>query len=85
MNECAGMFYSLTAEPILWTAEQIERVWEKIVGDEKPNKDDGELFERRGDGEIFYWFKYKGEIRATARAYFNFYSGTWRFEAELKK
>jgi len=83
VNECKGIFYSLAAEPMMWTAEQIEKIWEKIVGDEEPNKNDGELLEQRVNGETRYYFKYKGKICATARVYFNIFSGTWRFEADM--
>lgn len=69
-----------------WINNQLENTWRKIVGTDSPKSKDGELLiQYHGEYETAYTFIYKGRIRANAKAYFNFKSGTYMFEYSMNE
>lgn len=69
-----------------WINSQLENIWRKIVGTDKPESKDGELFtQHHGEYETAFVFIYKGQIRANAKVYLDFKSGTYRFEYSINE
>lgn len=64
-----GDFYNSSVELVLlWESNCIERVWEEIVGEDSPKKEDGKLIEKTDlDGTKEFIFIYRGNIRGKAK------------------